>query len=583
LIHGRETKGVIQLLNRLNDEPFTTVHQELLSDIAPSLALALDNANLYGGLNERLSELAAIQKITEAINSETDIASLLRRVAYEAQILIGANMTNIYQYDQEYGEFFLQMEDNERYSLPKPGGRSERILKEGQIIFADDVSNHEILKESEFRKQHNIKATIVAPLRAGDESVGLLFLNFEKQRVFSTDEKRIIAIIAAQAATAIQTVGRLNDTNRQLKTVLQSIEAAGNSKSLEELLNTYLAFSLREVGAENGTLQLIEASHGAGLCLAVRAYVGKLKETFKNQKIPLEQGLTGYALRLEKPKYAPQVEKEPQYVAFFEGISTQFAVPLMINHKPLGVITAESGRVNAFDVYKRRLFERFAGQASILIDQRLQLQEEAKRRIEAELEAQSAKMTESMSQALAHHVKNDLGSARWYIQRVIKRSAELSNEQRQELQDADKSINRCITMTQALLQPFVVVEKKRVSPLLLISQAISDLGNIPEDVKIINSVEANLPEVNVVGNHATHYFQEILLNATKAVRRGIQRRMITTGYIEVLGQASRNNTVELLFINNGIPIPQEHWEKIFEQFISYSDGDMAETGIRNLV
>jgi signal transduction histidine kinase len=80
-----------------------------------------------------------------------------------------------------------------------------------------------------------------------------------------------------------------------------------------------------------------------------------------------------------------------------------------------------------------------------------------------------------------------------------------------------------------------------------------------------------LPDIWIEANNAVDYFHELLTNATKAIREALSRgEIIDEGRIEVLGRPAGTDRIELLFTNNGPPIPPDRYERIFEQFSGYS-------------
>jgi signal transduction histidine kinase len=394
--------------------------------------------------------------------------------------------------------------------------------------------------------------------------VGVLYVNFfSASHHFTDDEKRVLRIIADQAAVAIHTIGGLHDAKRQLETVLQAISAAKEAPTLDQLLQTYLEFSLKEVEAESGTIQLLDPSAEA---LTIEARVGDVSNR-KYESITVEQGITGRAVREQRLIYVPDVTSDPQYLGYFGNMQSEMAVPLVVNDVPLGVLNAEHSRQGAFDLYKRRLFELFASQAAVLINERIKLEEAHHQKLQTELDANAAQMTRHMT----HRMKNYLGSARLSLRKVTDK-ASLSAEHRQELKEADSRMVRCAVIVAELFKPYRRARKIKVTVESLICGATDRLVKLPGTEISILLPDA-LPTVKVEVNAAIDYFYELLTNATRFAQARLKEGGISKGEIQITGRVQDEKWVEVLFTNNGPPIPKKRWQVIFQQFSGFPDED----------
>jgi len=79
-------------------------------------------------------------------------------------------------------------------------------------------------------------------------------------------------------------------------------------------------------------------------------------------RFPISQGLCGAALESGKPIIVGDVRHDPRYLPTFHTTRSEIIVP-MINehHKILGMLDAESEKVNAFGDEDRQFLERAGG------------------------------------------------------------------------------------------------------------------------------------------------------------------------------------------------------------------------------
>jgi GAF domain-containing protein len=79
-------------------------------------------------------------------------------------------------------------------------------------------------------------------------------------------------------------------------------------------------------------------------------------------RFPITQGLCGAALESGKPIVVGDVRKDPRYLPAFHTTRSEIIVPMINEHKHIvGMLDAESGKVNAFGDEDRKFLERAAG------------------------------------------------------------------------------------------------------------------------------------------------------------------------------------------------------------------------------
>jgi L-methionine (R)-S-oxide reductase len=79
-------------------------------------------------------------------------------------------------------------------------------------------------------------------------------------------------------------------------------------------------------------------------------------------RFPITQGLCGAALDSGKPVVVGNVQKDPRYLPAFHATRSEIIVPMINEHKHIvGVLDADSDKLNAFGTEDRRFLERAAG------------------------------------------------------------------------------------------------------------------------------------------------------------------------------------------------------------------------------
>ena len=79
-------------------------------------------------------------------------------------------------------------------------------------------------------------------------------------------------------------------------------------------------------------------------------------------RFPISQGLCGAALEARKPIVVGDVRKDTRYLPTFHTTRSEIIVPMMNGHGHIvGMLDAESEKVNAFGEEDRQFLERAAG------------------------------------------------------------------------------------------------------------------------------------------------------------------------------------------------------------------------------
>ncbi len=79
-----------------------------------------------------------------------------------------------------------------------------------------------------------------------------------------------------------------------------------------------------------------------------------------HEKIPIDQGICGLAVRQRKTVVVPDVGKDPHFLACSFKTRSEIVVPIFKNGEVVGEIDVDSDFLDAFDEEDRRLLEETA-------------------------------------------------------------------------------------------------------------------------------------------------------------------------------------------------------------------------------
>ncbi len=237
-LNGREgILGTLVLTSTMEREPFTEEDGELLAAFANQAALAVENARLYQKEKARAQELEILRKEREAqiqrlhdlhaaglaVTSDLDLAELLNRVAEEARKLTGAEYGALGVLNREKTELaqfitsgMTEEEEAGMGPLPTGHGLLGAVIREGETLRLTQAS--EDPRASGVPDGHPLPASFLGvPVRVRDQIIGNLYLiNKAEGLPFSAQDETIVAMLAAQAAVAIENARLFEESERLL-------------------------------------------------------------------------------------------------------------------------------------------------------------------------------------------------------------------------------------------------------------------------------------------------------------------------------------------------------------------------------
>jgi len=362
---GQAVLGVLDFQSPRLDV-FDDHAEEFAIQLAGHAAVALQNANLFQRtqerLDQRLDDLKALQDVYEAI-VQAPLEAILRLVTERAVKLTSAHYGNLWLLERERNELRFGFEMN---LLDTPIQRVDRIPVDqhsingwvaftGKPYLCEDVASDEhyqkIIEE--------VRSELAVPLRHGNRIIGTLNVESTKLAAFTEDHKRLLEALAGQAAIAIDNA-RVYD---RLNTLIKVSQEVTSTLELDKVLDRVLEESLKSLGANYGTLRLLNRSTGE---LVLRAHRGVVGER-THESILLGEGIVGWVAKNEKPFLAGDVRKESQYLKYLAGTCCELAVPIKVEYRTIGVLNIEHPQPYAFDEHDMHLLEAIASQAAAAI------------------------------------------------------------------------------------------------------------------------------------------------------------------------------------------------------------------------
>jgi signal transduction histidine kinase len=443
-----------------------------------------------------------------------------------------------------------------------------------------------LLRRAAIAEMPGSPALIAVPSVWRDTVRGVLMVvDNTPDRAFGEPEVALLQPLAELTAAAMVQAERLTRMTAQFRALHVIDVALTSSLELDRVLNLILLKATDLVGADHGSLRLLNPETGE---LVLKAHLGEgWTQEICAYTFRLGHGITGWVAKHRQPYLCSDALNDPLNVVLFEEMRSGVAVPLLEGlseraqaDQILGVLLLESSRLAAFDQRDVELLEAFAQVAVIAIQnatrhQKLQslhdaLQDEHERRVAAEKWA----VMGQAATALAHRINNLIGlvpASAAEIRRALSRLEVPQEDEKwidKNLQRIERSGHFILRMADALFRPF-----QEVGPLArfgvnrLLKEALQ-AADPPSDVEVIVDLGQDLPAVesNLL---LVDVFLELFTNALKAMEDCAQKRLQVRTWAEV-GEAT--TWVIVRISDTGIGITPDRAAHVWDMFKQSEDG-----------
>jgi GAF domain-containing protein len=213
---GDEVLGVLTF-NTTEPHQYSPEELGYLAAFADQVAVALENARLYGASEQRATELDTLREIDQAITTRLELPAVLEAVVAGAMRMLSNPFAQIILWDEatqrlRFGAALGPEAERVRSQTFEMGrGINGTVALSRQPIILDDYqASPYVVPECA-----DVVATITVPILFGDRLLGVLHSHTtQPDRRFTTDDLRRFQMLASQAAIAIENA-RLYEAIRQ--------------------------------------------------------------------------------------------------------------------------------------------------------------------------------------------------------------------------------------------------------------------------------------------------------------------------------------------------------------------------------
>lgn len=401
LIVGNEVRGCVSLQNLDRENAFTDADVRLLTTLANSMSVALENARLFDETvhllkqtEQRKAELAIINSVGEAMSKQLDINTVTKIVGDKIKEIFKAEVTEILLLDHEAEVINVPYSYYKGYQIVEPfklgAGLTSKVIKSKKpllLLNFEEQKNFGALVDAGIGEADITETYLGVPIMFNDRILGVVSIQSYEKNAYDENNVRLLSTLSSNMGVTLENAKLFEETKRLLKeteqrsaelTIINSVGEA-MSKQLDVLTVTKIVGDkVKEIFNAEVTEILLVEEETKMIEVPYSYYNGYQKF----DPFPLGEGLTSKIIKSREPLVFGSLEEQVKNGAltFSEEDKTEsyMGVPIIFEGKVLGVVSVQSYKKSAYDSNNVRLLSTLSTNVGVTL-QNAKLFEETKR------------------------------------------------------------------------------------------------------------------------------------------------------------------------------------------------------------
>ena len=406
---GTKSLLILPLVSSANLRALIFIHQdrairfnlteiELARTLTNQASIALENARLYQSTLSTAERFSILNQASYQVSTNLDPEQIYVAVHKAAQRLMPVESFVISLLDEETNEIegvYLVDEDTRApiTRIPSDQGLSGQVISSGQPLMLQGAETVENVDSVVYGKSETPLSILAVPMTLSGRTIGMLSAQSYHPNVYTEDDLQILSTLANQAAVAIQNGRLFNETERlarelemrvvertaqlqreqqNTETLLRILTEVSSSLDLDRALNRTLALLNDAIGAEQGTIMLLNADDNL---LHYRAGYGYLTDKVAAEgrgfRLKVGEGLAGWVVQRREPALITDLLDDPRWVktsASSREHRSAIAMPLLVAEDVIGVLMVFHRKPNYFSPELLNMVKAIAGQVAVSIN-----------------------------------------------------------------------------------------------------------------------------------------------------------------------------------------------------------------------
>lgn len=341
----KKVKGILHIDN-LSAHTFSPYEINLLEILAERVALAIENVQLFTGLNEEVDVSETLLQTAELISNHTSVNQLLKRIVNIIPWLVNCDFCCTHLWSEKDGAFIsaeTSLTDDSLIAYfkrlfirPYTDIIADKIFNARNSIIIEDAAGSGTIPK-EFIDIFNIKSLLITPFVSKGTVLGFMNVAFSQAaHTFTTKEVAIASGIANQVAVVLENI-RLNEeikeSEERYRTLVENASDAITCIDLNSIVISWnsaaekmYGYSKEEVMGKK--IPIIPEDKGTELPMFFESVIrGNIISNFETRRMRKDGSLIDVSLTISS------VKDEAGKIIGFSGISRDITEKKQLEEK----------------------------------------------------------------------------------------------------------------------------------------------------------------------------------------------------------------------------------------------------------
>ena len=378
-VGGRAT-GVISLQNIDRENAFSESDVRLLTTLAGSLSVALENARLFEETRQRNAELALINEVQRGLVENLNAQAMYDLVGDRLHDIFDAQIVDIGVLDPDGHVFHFPytIERGERFP-DKPmeviGFRKHVIETKEPLLINERFEERAAEFGNPVVHQGGLaRSVLFVPLVVGSKATGVILLgNLDRERAFTDADVRLSSTLASSLSVALENARLFEETGqRNAELALINDVQRGLAQNLDmDAMYNLVGDRIRDIfDAQVVDIGVLDPNDG----MLHFPYSIERGERFPDEPVGADRGLSGVAMQRQEPVLINRTEDAAALATVVvlgggEPAKSALFVPLVVGGVATGRISLQNlDREYAFNEADARLLVTLASSLSVALE-----------------------------------------------------------------------------------------------------------------------------------------------------------------------------------------------------------------------
>jgi PAS domain S-box-containing protein len=388
----------LMFVQDVTEKHFSVTQMELARTIANQASIALENARLYEATVRTAERLAILNEVSAQIGGSLEPEEIYASIYRAVGRLMPVEAFVISLLDEEKAEvegvYLVDM--NQRVPnmhVPLGQGLSSRVIQGGEPLLINGVDTVQEMGAITVGERGAAASTLAVPLTLGGKTMGMLSAQSYQPKAYTEEDLQILSTFGNQAGVSIQNGRLFGETQRlareleqrviertaelrreqqNTETLLRILTEVSASLDLDRALNRTLSLLNDAVGADQGTIMLLNSEDGL---LHYRAGYGYLSEKAggdaRGLTLKVGEGLAGWVVQNREAALVDDLYRDRRWVrvaSTSRDHRSAVVAPLLVAEDVIGVLMVFSRAESYFSVESLNLVKAIGSQVAVAIN-----------------------------------------------------------------------------------------------------------------------------------------------------------------------------------------------------------------------